>query len=99
MTNFERCLRLCEPGDSLGFHNICILYEQGEEIEQKYSKAIECYEKAAQLGCHDALFDLAILYEEWNGVEQNYSKSIECLQGYECSIYQLGEYYFNGDFV
>ena len=35
LTNFERCLRLCEQGDPLVFHNICILYEQGEVVEQK----------------------------------------------------------------
>ena len=71
MTNFERCLRLCEQGDPLVFHNICILYERGEEVEQNYSKAIECYEKAAQLGFSMSFSYLGILYEEWHGVEQN----------------------------
>ena len=103
MTNFERCIRLRKQGDPLGFHNICILYERGEEIEQNYSKAIEYYEKTAQLGFSMSFSYLGILYEEWNGVEQNYAKSIEyyekaSLQCHECWIYQLEEY-FNGDFV
>ena len=47
-------------------------FEQGQQYEEKGKdkKAVECYQKAIDLGCDDALFALAELYEK-QGNEEN----------------------------
>jgi hypothetical protein len=37
-------------GSPRGYLNLGILYEFGEDIEQDYSKALEFYEKACEMG-------------------------------------------------
>ena len=41
------------------------------------ARAIECYEKSAEMGNHCALRNLAICYEDGDGVMRNMSKAIE----------------------
>ena len=47
-------------------------FEQGRQYEEKGKdkKAVECYQKAIDLGCDDAIFALAELYEK-QGEEEN----------------------------
>ena len=47
-------------------------FEQGQQYEEKGKdkKAVECYQKAIDLGCDDAIFALAELYEK-QGEEEN----------------------------
>lgn len=54
------------------------LYKNGQGVEQSFEKAIEYYEKAADLGCTNALINLGDLFE--NGDNPDYSKSIRYYQ-------------------
>ena len=56
---------------------IGFLYQEGNGVEQSYSKAKEWYEKAAENGSEHAMFGIGFLYEKGNGVEQSYRKAKE----------------------
>ena len=52
-------------------------YSISEGVEQNYTKAVEYYERAANLGNSDALYNLGVCYYKGYGVEQNYTKAIK----------------------
>ncbi len=56
-------------------------YRQGDfGIEKNEEKAIELFEKAAELGYHKAFSWLSICYKNGNGVEKNIEKALEYAQ-------------------
>lgn len=93
-----------EQGNSYALLYIGTLYEEGECVEQSYSKAIEIYQESPSKGNLVALFKLASLYTEGKGVEQDYSKAIELYKnaaanGNSTALIRLGEIYTEGKLV
>lgn len=84
-----------------------LLYEtQGElnNSEADYQKAKVIFEKAAELGSKDALYNLGELYYYGNGVEQDYQKSLEyysnpSLSDYPEALFSLAVQYDLGEGV
>jgi hypothetical protein len=58
-------------------NNIGDLYYYGAGVEQDYTKAMEWYEKAADLGKATAMKNIGYLYENGLGVEQDSAKAQE----------------------
>ncbi|MDR0761647.1 MAG: sel1 repeat family protein, partial [Campylobacteraceae bacterium] len=52
------------------------MYIEGIYVEQNYSKAVELYEKACDLGVAASCVKTAKLYTDGEIVEQNYSKVV-----------------------
>ena len=68
---------------------------------QDYGKAMEYFEKAADLGSADALFDMGIIYYTGEGVEQDYGRAFECFQkaaelGDALALNNVGDQYEKG---
>ena len=63
---------LCDAMNSIGY-----MYANGEGVEQDYAKAMEWYEKAADLGDSDAINYIGYMYLNGLGVEQDYGKAME----------------------
>ena len=75
----EYYLKAAEKGNDNALFNIGLLYDNGERVEQDYSKAMEYYLKAAEKGNVDAFYNIGYLYENGYGVEQDHLKAIEYL--------------------
>ena len=80
------------------------MYYYGKGVEQNYNKAVELYQKGADLGDANAFFNLGYMYDEGKGVSQNYNKAVELYQkaadlGNARAIYNLGNMYYNGQGV
>src|ERR1700754_5098708 len=64
--DFQGALKIWQPkadaGDPDAMTNIGVLYQYGLGIPRSMQKAVELYEKAAQLGFVMAQYDLANLY-------------------------------------
>ncbi len=56
------------------------MYFDGKSVEQDYGKALEWYQKAAELGNTVAMYTLGYMYEHGLGVEQDYAKAMEWYQ-------------------
>ncbi len=54
-----------------------ICYENGYGIEQDYTAALECYQKAADAGCAFAMRSIAVMYENGRGVDKDKSAAVE----------------------
>lgn len=77
------------------------IYEQGNGVEQDFSKAVEFYTKAAKMGNSIAMNNLGIMYLEGIGVEQNYKIAKELFdkaysQGLVDAAKSLGFVYHTG---
>lgn len=75
-------------------------YEEND-IKPDLSKAVECYEKAAQSGMEDALLDLGFIYCSGKYMEPDYEKGIEYYKqaadlGNTTALGNLGMSYING---
>ncbi|MCH5340321.1 MAG: tetratricopeptide/SEL1-like repeat protein [Acetatifactor sp.] len=57
--------------------NIASMYRNGEGVEQDSAKAIEWYEKAADLGYTSAMSNIGYMYYRGEGVDQNYAQAME----------------------
>lgn len=53
------------------------LYYSGRGVEQDYAKALEWYEKAANLGNRTAMTTSGYMYYAGEGVKKNYNKALE----------------------
>lgn len=56
------------------------LYEEGECVKRDYSKAVEYYRKAGDMGDAWGYFDLACMYDNGQGVPQSDSTAVEYYQ-------------------
>lgn len=86
---------------SATMHDLGYLYLRGKGVEQSYAKALECYEKAADLGDSSAMDMIGYLYESGEGVEQDYDVALEWYEraadlGNFGSMHHIGEMYENG---
>ena len=80
------------------------MYYYGKGVEQNYNKAVELYQKGADLGDARAFCNLGVMYEFGKGVNQNYNKAVELYQkacdlGNANAFYNLGYMYCNGQGV
>lgn len=69
--------------------------------KQKYKDAIEWYEKAAEKGLPEAIYELAMCYDLPKGCGQDKEKAFQlCLKaaekGLEKAQFRMGNYYENG---
>lgn len=76
----------------------------GEGVTVDYAKAVQCYEKAAELGCINAISNLAAMYYDGIGVHQDYTKAQQLFekaakQGNDYAQNFLGVMYVNGQGV
>lgn len=117
LNTFERLMLLndhaltlvegAEAQDANDTYLLGLLYEtQGELNNSKadYQKAKVIFEKAAELGSKDALYNLGELYYYGNGVEQDYQKSLEyysnpSLSDYPEALFSLAVQYDLGEGV
>lgn len=58
-------------------HNLAFMYDMGEGVEQNYTKAMELYKKAIDLGNEIAIFNLGLMYEYGKGIEKNIDNAIK----------------------
>jgi len=77
------------------------MYYNGKGVPQDWSKAREWYEKAAEKGNAEAMFNLGVMYEHGEGVPQNYAKAAEWYEkwaekGDAKAMFRLGWMYANG---
>lgn len=79
-TNFSKGLELLQKAEKgnnplgiyyLGWFYFSGLKEKGFEIKVDDAKAIECFERAAKLGCARALYQLGEMHKEGRGFERN----------------------------
>ncbi|MGN0339577.1 MAG: tetratricopeptide repeat protein [Lachnospira sp.] len=56
---------------------IAFLYMSGMGVEKDYAKAMEWYEKAANLGHYVAMQNIGDMFFKGKGVEKNYAKAFE----------------------
>ena len=68
--------KTAEPKDAVEQYNLGVLYDEGRDVKQDYSKAAYWYGKAAEQGYASAQFNLGTLYYNGQGVEQDYSKAV-----------------------
>ena len=73
-------------------HTIGYLFHHGVGVKRNYEKALEYYERSAELGNSYALNNLGRLYENGYGVEVDYKKAMEY---YEKSAEKGNSYAFN----
>lgn len=62
---------------AFAMQGIACLYQDGNGVEQDYAKAIEWYEKAAELGNATALNNIGYMYQYGEGVDSDYEKALE----------------------
>ena len=78
------------------------MYYNGENnFPQDYTKAIECYRRAADLGYAPAQYNLGLMYGSGKGVAQDHAEAVKWYrraaeQGHAEAQYNLGHAYSNG---
>ena len=80
------------------------MYYNGNGVEQDYAKAMEWFEKAADLGNSNAINNIAWMYKYGNGVEQDHAKAMEWYEkavelGDGTAMNNIGLMYYNGEGV
>ena len=68
--------KTAEPKNAVEQYNLGVLYDEGRDVKQDYSKAAYWYGKAAEQGYASAQFNLGTLYYNGQGVVQDYSKAV-----------------------
>lgn len=99
--DFNETQRLANQGYSTAQFDLGMMYDQGEEVRQDYTKAFEWYTKAANQGYANAQFNLGVMYLKGRGVRQDYAKAFEWYtkaanQGVADAQYSLGLMYSYG---
>ena len=63
-------------GDPVAIYNLGIQYENGRcGLEKDSARAVELYERAAELGLKEAHYNLGVLYAEGTDVEKDIAKA------------------------
>mmetsp|Transcript_2972 Transcript_2972/g.6899 ORF Transcript_2972/g.6899 Transcript_2972/m.6899 type:complete len:271 (-) Transcript_2972:147-959(-) len=69
--------KLADAGDPLAVYNLGTKYEYGEYgLEKDVTRAVELYERAAELGVKEAHYNIGVLYDEGTDVEKDVAKAI-----------------------
>ena len=100
-TKIEELRAEAEKGNVQAQFKLGWVYDQGDEVEQDYSKAAKWYLKAAEKGNKNAQFSLGYFYEYGKGVGQDYEEAVECYrksaeQGHTTAMLFLGKCYEYG---
>jgi len=66
-----------EQENSLAMCNLGACYDKGEGCDQNETKAVELYEKSANLGCSDAMHNFGNCYERGAGVTKDLNQARE----------------------
>lgn len=62
-----------EDGSALAQHNLATMYKNGQGVQTDIGRAIFWFEKAAEQGDVDALFNLALICDERDDLDQSFS--------------------------
>jgi len=90
---------------STAFRNLGMCYENGHgNFEKNINKAIKCYEKSADLGSEEAVYDLAAVYEGMKDYKKSLALYKQASQSNDTiikakSLYAVGYMLNNGDGV
>ena len=73
----ERGKKRVEAGDALAIRKLGVYYRLGVYgFPQDYTKALELWQQAAELGCAGSYWDIGYLYENGLGVERDKKKAV-----------------------
>lgn len=106
--DYDTVINICTPlaennnANALNLLGNCYFYGNG--VKQDYKKAVEWYQKAADLGYAVAMRNLGNCYYNGNGVKQDYKKAVEWWQkaadlGDAAAMANLGNCYYDGNGV
>lgn len=95
---------LADQGDSDAILTIGVIYYEGVNVVQDYTKARQYYEKAAQAGNTWAINNLGYCYYYGREIPVDYEKAWKCFgkaasRGHHCGMYKLGDMYYYGKYV
>ncbi len=90
-----------ENGDADSALELGGLYYDGRIGEQNFTKAVELYHKAADMGSREAVECLGYCYYYGRNIPIDYAKAYECfaigaLEGQPVSLFKIGDMYKNG---
>ena len=85
-------------------YDIAYIYFSGQGVEQDYAKALEWFEKSADLGYSAAMNGIGYMYHYGEGVEQDFTKALEWLEksadlGDSTAMINIASMYENGEGV
>ena len=92
----ERLQKRVEFGDAEAIRNLGCYYDEGKYgFPQNYTKALELFVRAGDLGCAKAYSDIGYAYDFGHGVEidkkkANHSYKLAAIRGNENARYNLG---------
>ena len=92
---------LAAQGNAPAQHNLGVMYDKGQGIQQDYAAAVRGYRMAATQGNPSAQYNLGLMHYKGRGVPQNYSEAAKWFklseaQGYELAHYNLCLMYDEG---
>ena len=72
----KRVEKRVEAGDAYAIYNIGLMYQKGKHgYPQDYTKALELWHRAGELGLTDAYYCVGIAYERGDGLEIDEKKA------------------------
>jgi TPR repeat protein len=74
---FSEALAGAERGDPQALLKLGAFYAEGVVVQKNYSKARECYEKAAQAGLAEGIYNVAVCWEVGMGSEADPARAAE----------------------
>ena len=98
---FKALLVQAEAGDANAMCHLGFCYYLGYGVAQNYARAVQWYEKAANLGNADAIFNLGVCYYMGKGVAQNDALAAQWYEeaaklGHEKAMFHIGIRYYLG---
>ncbi|MDO4289301.1 MAG: tetratricopeptide repeat protein [Eubacterium sp.] len=95
---------LAETGDAEAMLTLGVIYYEGVNIPQDYTKAREWYERAAEAGSLWAVNNLGYCYYYGREIPVDYERAwhyfgTAAARGNHCGMYKLGDMYYHGKYV
>ena len=76
-TTIERTKKQVKAGDTKAMNSLGLYYDQGQfGLPQNYTKAMELWHQAGELGCAQSYHNIACSYRDGDGVKRNEEKAI-----------------------
>ena len=72
-------LHVNAQGHAMAQYNVGVYYRVGEVVEKNFAEAAQWFEKAAEQGIDDAMFQLGKLYQSGAGVERVSTNIAACV--------------------
>ena len=106
--NYQQAMKYYQKagdlGDAFGYHNMGILYDNGQGVQQNFHEAFKSYKKACDLNFAPACANIGNLYQQGQGVRQDFvnarkyfEKACNANKAMACN--NLGVLYANGQGV